>query len=66
MTTESLNNVASTNSVDGETCENIVTDKWITTETIKTITDNKIWSQEAPIDNIKEQLMLLFNKILCH
>ena len=35
MTTESLNNVTSRNSVDGVTCENIGTDKEITPETIR-------------------------------
>ena len=58
MTTESLNNVTSRNSVDGVTCENIGTDKEITPETIRRRLE------EAPWDNIIEQLMFLFNKNL--
>ena len=57
MATESLNNVTSRNCVDDVTCENVGTDKEITPESTKTITDNEIRSQEAPRDNIKEQLM---------
>ena len=64
MATESLNNVTSTNYVDGVTCENIGTDKEITPESTKTIADKEIRSQETPRDNIKEQLILLFNKNL--
>ena len=64
MTTESLNNVTSTNSADAVTCENIRTDKEITPESIKTIADNEIRSQEAPRNNIKGQLLLMFNKNL--
>ena len=64
MTTESLNNVSSTNSVNGVTCENIGTDKEITPESTKTIADKEIRSEETPRDNIKEQLILLFNKNL--
>ena len=47
MTTESLNIVTSTNSDDGVTYENIRTDKEITPESRKFITDNEIRSQEA-------------------
>ena len=47
MTTESLNNVTSTNDVDGVTCENIGTDKEITPESTKIITDKEIRSQET-------------------
>ena len=64
MTTESLNNVTSTNSVNGVTCENIGTDKEITPESTKTIADKEIRSEETPRENIKEQLILLFNKNL--
>ena len=64
MTTESLNNVTSTNAIDHVTCENIRTDKEITPKSTKTIADNEILSQEAPRDNIKEQFTLLFNKNL--
>ena len=42
MTTESLNYVTSTKSVDSLTCENIGTDNEITPEGTKTITDNEI------------------------
>ena len=64
MTTEGLNIVTSTNSIDGVTCEDIRTGKEITPESTKTTADNEIRSQEAPRKNIKEQLMLLFNKNL--
>ena len=64
VTTESLNNVTSTNSVNGVTCENIGTDKEITPESTKTIANKEIQSEEIPRDNIKEQLVLLFNKNL--
>ena len=58
MTTESLNNVTSRNSVDGVTCENIGTDKKITPETIRRRLEEALWN------NIVEQLMFLFNKNL--
>ena len=64
MTTESLNNVTSTNSVNGVTYENIGTDKEITPKSTKTIADKEIRSEETPRENIKEQLILLFNKNL--
>ena len=44
MTTESLNNVTNTNSVDGVTCENIRTDKEIFPQSTKIIADNEIRS----------------------
>ena len=64
MTAEGLNNVTSKNSVDGVTYENFRTDKEITPESAKTIADNEIQSQEVPRDNMKEQLLSLFNKNL--
>ena len=63
LTAEGLN-VTSRNSVDGVTYENIRTDLEITPESAKTIADNEIQSQEAPRDNMKEQLLILFNKNL--
>ena len=44
MTTESLNNVTSTNSVDDVTCENIRTDKEIFPQSTKITADNEIRS----------------------
>ena len=64
MSTESLNNVTSTNSVDSITCENIGIVKEIIPESTKTIADKKIRSEETSRDNINEQLILLFNKNL--
>ena len=62
MTTENLNNVTSSNSVDDVTCENIRTDKGITFQSTKIIADNEIRSQEAPRDKIKEHCYCLIKE----
>ena len=64
MTAEGYKNVTSKNFVDGVIYENFRTHKEITPDSAKTIADNKRQSQEVPRDNMKEELLSLFNKNL--